>query len=167
MGPLLERVECRALPIIRWFGLDREDGEDVLQETFLVFLRKRDDIQNPETWMLGTLRKQCLMLLRRRRQWITSRLDEAVLLEFAELRGSPQATRDLRHDLERVLLDLPLRCRELLRLRYVEGCKPAETAGLMGYKQSGIYKLVERCLAAFSRQLVSLGYDTEGKRKWN
>ena len=161
LGDLLERVEIRARPIFHRFGLGREDAEDLLQQTCMIFLRKRSEIHNPEAWMLGTIRNQCLMLLRRRHRSLAQRVDQAVLEQIAGSGESGQVAADLRHDLERVLLDVPERCHRLLRLRYLEGCEASELALQLGYKQSGIYKLVERCLAAFSRALVRSGFKEE------
>ena len=49
---------------------------------------------------------------------------------------------------------MPDKCRNLLNARYREGMTPSETAESLGYRQSGIYKLIERCLTTLSTRLA-------------
>jgi RNA polymerase sigma factor (sigma-70 family) len=41
------------------FGFDRDDAEDLVQETWLLFLEKRAAIRTPKTWLSGTLANLC------------------------------------------------------------------------------------------------------------
>ena len=78
-----------------------------------------------------------------------------VLLETVASDGAPSQHRsDMRRDLKGAMGRLRPRCRSILGLRYGLGCEPRETARRLGYKESSIYKLMERCLAALSRQLL-------------
>ena len=84
-------------------------------------------------------------------------MDTAILESVAEPRRPAQETADLVHDLEAAIDRLPDRCRELLRLRYRVGYAPPEAARRLGYAPSGIYKILERCLTALTRELVRSG----------
>jgi RNA polymerase sigma-70 factor (ECF subfamily) len=155
---LLARLEPTMRSTLGWFGIPFEDGEDLLQQTFLTFLYKRQEIHNPEAWLLGTLRRRCLMYWRKRRRDKVQHVDAAVLELIAERRRPDQEICDLRSDLNRVLEKLPTRCRSLLQLRYSTGLSPVEAAEALGYRSSGIYKIIDRCLSAFSRQLLAVGF---------
>lgn len=41
------------------FGFDRDDAEDLVQETWLLFLEKRSAIRTPKTWLSGTVANLC------------------------------------------------------------------------------------------------------------
>ena len=154
----MARVEPAMRSTVAWFGIPAADGEDLVQQAFLTFLHKREDIHNPEAWLLGTLRRRCLMYWRKRRRDVILHVDTAVLELVAERNQPDQELCDLRSDLTRVLNKLPPRCRSLLRLRFACGLSPVEAAESLGYAPSGIYKIIDRCLAAFSRHLVAGGF---------
>ena len=162
--PLVEAlasVDSRARAMVRRFGLAPEDADDLIQQVALIYLTKRDEIHNPEPWLLGTLRNQCLSLVRKRYRDLSSRVDRILLEEMAEARKGRESTAGLRWDLERALGQLDERCREILQQRYLEDEKPIEIAETMGYRSSGIYKIVERCRMALTRRLLKMGFPGE------
>jgi RNA polymerase sigma factor (sigma-70 family) len=67
-----------------------------------------------------------------------------------------QETTDMRRDLANALEQLPERCRSLLSLRY-QGFEPLEVAERLGYSQTSISKVTNRCLAALTRRLLTSG----------
>ncbi|MDX1382873.1 MAG: sigma-70 family RNA polymerase sigma factor [Thermoanaerobaculia bacterium] len=155
---LVESLLPKARATLRRFRLPPEDAEDVLQDTFVTFLRKRDEIYNPEAWLNGTLRKRSLMYWRKRRRSLLTAVDQSILEALAKPEPPDQEGGDLNRDLERALCDIPPRCRRLLELRYRQDCDPKEAAERLGYRSSGIYKILERCLAALTRGLVATGF---------
>ena len=48
---LLESFRPRARAIVSSYRIPEEDGDDLLQETLLTFLHKRDQIYKPEAWL--------------------------------------------------------------------------------------------------------------------
>lgn len=152
--PAMERV-------LRHYDIPPEDAEDILQDAQLTLLYKWEKIQSPEAWLIGTLRKKCIVYWRKRR----GRLCEAVDAAILELLSKPQIPRqsrlDLSHDLQRVIVKLPQRCQSLFRLRYGLGYGPTEVALKMGYQPSSIRKITNRCLAALTRELVAAGFTRE------
>lgn len=60
------------------FGFDRGDAEDLVQETWLLFLEKRAAIRTPKTWLSGTLANLCRQQIDRR---IRERAREGDLVE--------------------------------------------------------------------------------------
>lgn len=155
---LLQNFRDRARAITAWFRIPPEDGEDLLQETLLTYVQKRERIYSIEGWLSVTLRRQCLMYWRRRQRSLVSCVDEAILELLAPARAARQETDLLRRDLDLILAKLSPRCRSVIRLRYYEERPPLEVASSLGYRASGIYKILHRCLAAFSRCLVLDGF---------
>jgi hypothetical protein len=45
----------------------------------------------------------------------------------------------------------------VLRLRFRLGYEPTEVARMLGYRESSIGKITNRCLAALSRELLASG----------
>lgn len=154
---LLEKVQPRLRAVLASFRIPFADAEDLLQQSVLTFLIKRDEIESPSRWLVGTLRNRCLMYWRSHRRRLYESVDTAILESVAAPERPPQERIDLAHDLQGVLSKLSPRCRSILQLRYGLGCDPAETAERMGYRSSGIYKIVERCLASLTRRLIAVG----------
>ena len=48
---LLERIEPSMRSTLGWYRIPYEDGEDLVQETFVTFLNKRAEIHSPEAWL--------------------------------------------------------------------------------------------------------------------
>ncbi len=149
--PALQRV-------LSTYDVPPQDAEDLLQEAYLTLLYKWERVECPQAWLIGTLRKKCIMYWRSRRRRLYDAMDAALLDLLVEPARPVQEGRDLCHDFERALSRLPARCQRLLRLRYVLGLGPNEAALEMGYQPSSIRKVTSRCLAALSRELIETGF---------
>lgn len=158
---LVVRLQPRLKQTLGYYRIPIEDAEDLLQDTFLTLVYRRQAIRNPEAWLVSTVRFRCLMYWRSQRARLCDAIDGALLELVAGGKGSGQEVLDLRHDLERMVARLPARCRSLLRLRYGLGCTPAETATQLGYRDSSIRKATSRCLAALTREMVEGGFDLQ------
>ncbi len=164
---LLEDLRPRFRSVFHRFAIPPTDAEDLLQQTFLAFLNQRPRIQSPEAWLTGTLKNQCRLYWRSRRRNLCEAVDATLLEELATRSndvGLEPGHLELKHDLDLALGHIPARCRRLLRARYYQGCRGAEAARLTGYRASGVYKLIDRCIAALTRQLASLGFETGARR---
>ncbi|HVT15158.1 MAG TPA: sigma-70 family RNA polymerase sigma factor [Thermoanaerobaculia bacterium] len=159
LNNLLRSSRPRLERVLRNFEVPPEDAEDILQDAQLTLLYKWDKIRSPENWLVGTVKKKCIMYWRKRRGSLCEAVDTAIL----ELMSAPQAPAqeksELTFDLDRVLSRLSLRCRSLLKLRYGLGYGPTEVAEQMGYRTSSIRKVTNRCLAALTRQLLAIGFE--------
>lgn len=155
---LLGRVQPTLKQILGRYQIPPEDAEDVLQDAMLTLLFKWEEVHKPEAWLIGTLRRRCIMYWRSRRSRLYEAVDEAILELVAEAEQPSQENVTLRQDLERTLARLRPRCRTILRLRYGLGLKPNEIAERMGYRQSSVRKVANRCLAALVRELVEVGF---------
>ncbi len=160
---VVARIKPKARQIFARYRIPPADAEDLLQETFIVYLHKQETIRQTEPWLLGTLRKRCLVYWRTRRRRLYNAVDTAILESVATPERPAQEVADLNSDLSCAIGKLSSRCRSLLQLRYGLGCTPLETAERMGYRSSGIYKVLERCLAALTTRLVSSGLVSERK----
>lgn len=150
---LLKGLEPRFRGVFVHFRIPEQDAEDLLQQALLTYVRKRHTVRDPERWLVGTLRNRCLKYWRARRRSLYTAVDSALLESVAGTTDGRERS-DIRHDLRGAMGRLRPRCRSILGLRYGLGCAPGETARRLGYKESSIYKLVERCLAALSSQLM-------------
>lgn len=148
MGPKMKRLlASNHIPI--------EDAEDVLQQALLALIYQWDSIRDPETWLLGTLRRHCLMYWRNHRRRLYQAVDSTLLDWLSQPMAPPQERSDLLYDLRHMIERLPPRCRSLLELRFQLGYEPAEVARRLGYRETSIGKVTNRCLAALAREMVS------------
>jgi len=153
----LKRVRPRLKTLFARYRIPPQDTEDLLQQALLALVYQRQNIRDPEAWLVGTLRNKCLLYWRERRRKLYDAVDSAVLECMAEPMAPAQEGADLARDLTSVLERLPERCRSLLSLRYRQGFEPTELAERLGYSQSSISKITTRCLAALTRHLVATG----------
>jgi RNA polymerase sigma-70 factor (ECF subfamily) len=145
--PHLRRVLCH-------FRIPSHDAEDLLQQALLALVHHWDSVRDPEAWLVGTLRKGCLVYWRQQRRRIYDVAEGSVLEWLAAGVPPAQERAELWWDVAKVLARLPSRCRALLYLRYCVGLEPHEVARMLGYRPASIAKLSSRCLAAMSRQVV-------------
>ncbi len=163
LDSVVEGFKPKARRIFARYRIPPADAEDLLQETFVVYLHKQATIRHTEPWLLGTLRMRCLVYWRTRRRRLYTAVDTAILESVAQAEGPAQEDIDLRSDLRSAIATLSSKCRSLLQLRYGLGCTPVEAADRMGYRRSSIYKVIERCLAALTARLVESGLVRERK----
>ena len=150
MEPGLKRLMAR-------YHIPSEDREDVLQQALLTLLYQWDRVRDPEDWLLGTLKRNCLMYWRMHRRRIYSSVDAALLEWLSEPVAASQERSDLLSEIDSLIERLPPRCRSLLRLRFRLGYEPPEVARRLGYRTSSIGKITSRCLAALAREMLASG----------
>ncbi|HVF60328.1 MAG TPA: sigma-70 family RNA polymerase sigma factor [Thermoanaerobaculia bacterium] len=152
---LLPRVRPRLKQILARYRVPAHEAEDLIQEALIATFRKWDTIDDPEAWLLITLRNRCVIYWRKRRASLTNSVDMAILELLSEPQQAPQERDELRWDLAHLLHELSPRCRQLLRLRYHLGYDPQEVAAEMGYHPSSVRKVSRRCLMALTRALLT------------
>jgi RNA polymerase sigma factor (sigma-70 family) len=154
---LLTAMEPRISRILAHFSIPAPDGEDLLQDALLALVSKRNEIRDPELWLIGTLRNRCLLYWRVRRRRLYDAMDAALVEANAEPLPGDQARADLACDIETLVSKLPTRCRSIFHLRYRVGCENTEMARELGYCESSIRKITLRCLSALTKHLVAAG----------
>lgn len=130
----------------RSYGVPERDLDDIVQTAFLLYWARRDEVEDPEPWIVATFGRQCLMYWRSRR---ASREDQSGLeIEPVSMRPERGALSSLalRLDLQRALATLPDPQLRLLRLRVVEELSPSEVAADLGYSRDSIRQTLRRTL---------------------
>jgi RNA polymerase sigma-70 factor (ECF subfamily) len=150
---LWERAGPRLKGLLWSYRIPVDDAEDLLQDTFYSLVYSTHEINDPEAWLLGTLKRQCLMYWRKRRRSLYAAVDETLLEWLATPIAPPQEREQLLADLESLIERLPPKCRKVLRLRFQLGYEPQEVAEKLGYSSTSIGKITQRCLAALSHQM--------------
>lgn len=157
LDELLARLEPRMKRVLSVYRIPTEDAQDVVQQTMLALVYQWEKVRDPECWVLGTLRRNCLMYWRSQRRRLYQAVDATILEWLSEPVAPDQERADLLSDLENLIERLPPRCRSLLKLRFRLGYEPPEVAEKMGYRASSIGKITTRCLAALSREMMAAG----------
>ena len=154
---LLRRVEPRLKRLLGTYHVPADDAEDLLQQSLLALVYQWEHVRDPECWLLGTLKRHCLMYWRNQRRRLYSAVDSTLLEWLSEPIDPPQERCDLRSDLESLIERLPSRCRSLLQMRFRLGYETPEIAERLGYRTSSIGKITTRCLAALSKEFFASG----------
>lgn len=150
---LLEHARPRLQALLRLYGVESGNGEDLMQEALLALWRKRAQVENYENWLFSALRVECLRYRRREGRQIHSPVDEAALERLADQGAFVGTNLSLNEDLRELVRRLPARHRALIQFRYGLGLTPEETADRLGYRLSSLKKTTTRCLQMLRRQL--------------
>jgi RNA polymerase sigma factor (sigma-70 family) len=131
------------------FGIDRDDAEDLLQETALEVLLQRALVRSPKGFVFTVFHARCSRFLRRnvtdRRLFRQSEPSEP---ERSPSDSGPPAceTIDSRLALQEALEEISAGCRKLLFAYYFEGKSLREAADATARAYSGVWKTIDRCL---------------------
>ncbi len=158
LDQLLRRLRPRLKQVLGRYRIPAHDAEDLVQEALISTIQKWEVIQDPEAWLLVTLRNRCVVYWRKRRNNLYNSVDTAILELLSEPVAAPQEKAELLWDLNNLLDELPPRCRKLLRLRYGLGFDSTEVAERMGYHPSSVRKVARRCMAALTYEMVTRGF---------
>jgi RNA polymerase sigma factor (sigma-70 family) len=128
------------------FGIDRDNAEDLLQETALEVLRQRALVRSPKGFVFTVFQARCLRLLRRH-------IADRRLFSPSEPETSPGVsdpaageTIDSRLSLQKALEEISPGCRKLLFAYYFEGRSLREAADATARAYSGVWRTIDRCL---------------------
>lgn len=161
---LLRRLRPRLKQVLSRYRVPAHDAEDLVQEALVATVQKWNEIQDPEAWIVVTLRNRCVVYWRKRRNSLYNAVDTVILELLTEPVAAPQERAELLWDLNDLMEQLPARCRKLLRLRYGLGYDSSEVAEQMGYHPSSVRKVARRCMAALTYQMVARGFSKDAMR---
>ena len=144
-GELVRRYEAKIFRLAQHITQNREDAEDVLQETFLKAYEHLDQFQGNSkfyTWVVRIAVNQALMKLRRRKTDKTVSLDETidtgedtVVREIAAWGENPEqrfSREELGTILDSAIEELEPAYRSVFVLRDIEELSTEETAEALG-----------------------------------
>jgi RNA polymerase sigma-70 factor (ECF subfamily) len=160
---LYDRHRPSVFRLARGFGeLDRDDVEDVVQETFVRAFQNLARLKDPPRfvpWLLTIARNRALTRLARRRsaQDVADDLEhEAKSMEEAQEAPDPTAGAEV-EVVRRIIADLPEGPeKETVRLFYVEGNLTArEIADRLGVGKSAITMRLERFRAKVKKKVLA------------
>lgn len=144
-GELIRRYEGKIFRLAQHITQNREDAEDVLQETFLKAYEHLDQFQGNSkfyTWIVRIAVNQALMKLRRRKTDKSVSLDETIdtgedtiVREIAAWDENPEqrfSREELREILDSAIQGLDGPYRSVFVLRDIEDLSTEETAEALG-----------------------------------
>ncbi|HVS62068.1 MAG TPA: sigma-70 family RNA polymerase sigma factor [Thermoanaerobaculia bacterium] len=161
---LLTAKRSRLVAIVLKFGIPAQDAEDLVQQALLAYLLKADRIRDPDAWLAGAVRRECLQYLRARQRRLYDAIDGALLEVIADPQPPKQEKDQMLRDLDSAIGRTPNRCQRLLELRYGFGFENREIASKLGYQVSSVRKVATRCLAVLCRQLLFTSDRGQGAR---
>ena len=113
------------------------DAEDVVQEAFLKYIRKRPVFNSDEhekAWLIKVASNICKDILRKRKHYSFVSLDEIRNLGTSENNAQILG----------MLVSLEEKYRIVIHLHYVEGYKAGEIASMLGITEAAVKKRLQR-----------------------
>lgn len=139
---------------------NREEAEDITQETYLKTLNYLQNNQAPRENLLGFMKTVSLNLLRDR--W-RQKKRRGVFVSFQEINPQETASGDQQNAiaqrllLESALAKLSQEQQSILDLRIIKGYSVADTAKLVGKTESAVRTAQHRALQALAQILDDIG----------
>jgi RNA polymerase sigma factor (sigma-70 family) len=147
------------------------DHDDLVQETYARLLSVDDPgrLVHPKAFLFSTARNAAIDLFRRRATHPQESIEEIIALPLLDPPAGVVETverRQRRETLTAALHALPERCREVMLLRYLDGCSGKEIGERLGISlgtvKGHLLKGVRDCARFFeARGLVDAGSQTE------
>ena len=144
--PVLRRSASRNL--VRYGGTP-SDTEDVVQETLLAIHLKRHtwDTSRPiRPWIAAIAHNKLVDAMRRRKHYVELQIEDLDALPGPEDRSEPLD----RHDLDRMLLALKERQRDVVRSLSLDGASVRDTASRLAMSEGAVRVTLHRALAALA-----------------
>ncbi len=145
-----------AVNLARWLLRNPADAEDVVQDAMLRAYRFFGNFRGTDgrAWLLQIVRNSCYT-------WLGKRVPAELVTEFDEeihLGPSPNpetlaAQADERQQLMNALESLPIRSREVLVLRELEGCSYKEISEVTGIPMGTVMSTLSRARERLQRTL--------------
>jgi len=147
---------------IHFLGYDDSEGEDLVQETFAVALKKLPKVKI-QTNLYGWLNRVCTLLcferLRQRKRLLTT--DDTGLLDALSHQGRDAAMREEEEsekaEQHRLVMEamrqLAEPCRRILKLRDLDGASYAEISTRLKIPLGTVMSRLLRCREALKRQV--------------
>lgn len=161
---LVERYS-RRLHAFAWRMLgDREEAEDVVQESFLQLWRHarrwKPGAARFSTWLFQVAANASRDRLRRRREHVAEAVDRLV----DDTPGSSERLRQQERcaEVRRAIHALPERQREALLLSHYDGMGNPEAAAVMGISIEAVESLLARARRKLRRDLAAPGAENDG-----
>ncbi len=167
MPQVRSRFEQLVLPhldggvnLARWLLRNRDDAEDIVQESMLRAFRSFDSFRSGDAraWFLQIVRNSCYT-------WLEKNRPSELMIEFDEqLHQRPSANpetlaaqADERRQLMQALESLPPRSREVMVLRELEGCSYKEISVITGIPIGTVMSTLSRARVRLQRALTGAG----------
>lgn len=131
-----------------------QDAEDITQETFLAFCLKPPDTEDPEyikAWLLRTAMNKASSLTRSFWRKYRTSLEEAPEPSFIPDENSSA--------LLEAVFSLPVRCRKVVHLHYLEGYSIKEIAAVLNISEGTVKTQLYRGRALLKQKLKEEWYD--------
>ena len=145
-----------AVNLARWLLRNPVDAEDVVQEAMLRAYRFFESFRGSDAraWLLQIVRNSCYT-------WLQKRAPSELVTEFnEEVHSKPTPTpetlaaqADEREQLMSALQSLPVRAREVLVLRELEGCSYKEISAVTGIPIGTVMSTLSRARERLQRAL--------------
>ncbi len=132
------------------FKVPESEAETLVHDVLISYLRKAGDVLNVRSWLIGAVCHAS------RHYWRLNRREVGVEAEIELDRVDPASLRILdslpdQLAAREALECLAPRCREILHMRYFEGCTVIEVAQRIGVKPKYAQKLIAKCLRRAER----------------
>ena len=142
---------------VRKFRVPEQDAEALAHEVFLSYLRRKSEVQNVHSWILGAICHASRYYWRQHGRMVEP-LDDDQAFE----RPDPTTTRILDSLPDQIaarqaLEGLMPRDQEILKMRYFEGCSIVEIADRLGVKPKYAQKLLTKVLRRAERNYRKKG----------
>lgn len=144
------------------FSADRSLVEDTIQDLFLVFLEKRQDLSSPaclKNYLFKCLRNNLIKQVRENARLMPIEEDDALFTEPENIQDIIMGTensQEISRRISTLFLSLTKRQKEVMFLRYYENRSNDEIAEIMDINKQSVSNLLAQCLVVLRENWVHI-----------
>jgi RNA polymerase sigma-70 factor (ECF subfamily) len=159
-GRIIKKYNQRLYRIIRAYGINDADSEDIMQVAYIKAYKNLDTFQYKSkfsTWVIRIVINECLSYLRKRK---SPEGTLTLLNNFEEGRYNNSSESDfikeeIKMILEKSIEELPEKYRVVFMMREIEELSGKETAEILGLSESNVRVLFHRAKEMLRMDLIN------------
>ncbi len=162
---LFEEQESKLLRFAFSFVGRRAVAEEIVQDVFLLLHVHRDQVDEPQAWLMRCVRNRALNHLRKTRRefWLADKDAPSAAEGADETPGAALEKLEIVAQMRRLVEELPEGDQRLIELRYFQGLKYREISSSIGLTVSNVGFRLHRVLQQLASQMQSHNREDESE----
>jgi RNA polymerase sigma-70 factor (ECF subfamily) len=156
---LYQRYEPGLFRYIRRIsGLDAEESQDILQESFIKIWRNLNEFDpdlSLSSWIYRVVHNETVSYIRKKKSYGKNNTIEIELYRniLAEEDGMIPANQEIPLDTQKILENLPFKYKEILVLKFLENKSYSEISDILKIPEGTVATRINRAKKAFRQQM--------------
>ena len=147
-GHIIKKYNQRLYRIVRAYGIDDDNSEDLIQSTYIKAYRNLESFQKRSkfsTWIIRICINECLTYIRKQKTHpVQLHLVKTETANYVNSSETDYVKKEIKMIMENAIEDLPEKYRVIFVMREIEELSGRETAKILGLSESNVRVMLYR-----------------------